>query len=487
MTQTVGTTATQPEPVTPDPPSLRCDSLLSCEMTAIRLSDVTSALSYALDITEGQPEGHAVRSCLIAMRLASDLGLSSYERSALYYACQLKDLGCSSNAAKMSHLLGADDRVVKRNVKTVDWPRLLPRAMYAIRNVAPEGTLVKKIGRFLAVGAAGDSGARELIKIRCERGAEIATSFGLPELAAQAIRGLDEHWNGKGHPDGLVGDQIPILSRLMGLAQTVEVFLREHGLDAALKMASNRRGRWFDPQLVDLLLATRGDIRFWSCLDQPQIHKVASDFEPHDRVMIADDDLLDRVAEGFARVVDAKTPWRYRHNQAVKELAMGVGMVLGFDNATLRDLSRSALLHDIGMLGISNQILDKPGQLTDEERVEMQRHTRYTHEILARVAGLGSISDMAAAHHERLDGRGYYRGLAGKHLSKPTRALAAADVCVALAADRPYRKPIPMEKVLEILDAEAGSALCPEAVHGLKFHIDTVGFTPTPRPNDRTE
>ncbi len=450
--------------------------------STIRLSEVISALSYALDITEGQPEGHAVRSCLIGMRLAAELGLGAEDRSALYYASQLKDLGCSSNAAKMSHLLGADDQVVKRNVKTVEWTRLIPRAVYALKNVAPEGTVVQKIGRFMAVGVAGDSGARDLIKVRCERGASIAKGIGLPDKAAEAIRSLDEHWNGKGHPAGLAGDQIPLLSRIMGLAQTVEVFVTRHGLDAAMEMARDRRGRWFDPELVDLLVATRGDEGFWGCLGQAEIHKAASGFEPEDQVMVADDGMLDRVAAGFADVVDAKSPWTYRHTLGVTELAVGIGTAMGLGGGKLRDLRRAALLHDIGKLGVSNRILDKAGRLTDDERAAMQKHAEYTKCILDRVAGFSSLSHMAAAHHERVDGNGYYRGIGGKHLTKSMRALVVADMFEAMTAQRPYRDTMPIEKVLGILESDVGTAVCPEAVHSLKFHLDTVGFTPSRLP-----
>src|SRR3954468_20868825 len=88
---------------------------------SLRLSEVVSALSYALDITEGQPEGHAVRTCMIGMRLAKEIYLSAKQRTALFYALLLKDLGCSSNASKLSHLFGADDRQTKCDLKTTNW------------------------------------------------------------------------------------------------------------------------------------------------------------------------------------------------------------------------------------------------------------------------------------------------------------------------------------------------------------------------------
>src|SRR5687768_8834345 len=99
----------------------------------VSLSEVLAALSYALDLTEGQPPGHTVRSCLIGMRLARDLQLDSEARSALYYALLLKDAGCSSNAARLASLYGSDDHLVKRNFKTVDWSITLHGALYVAR------------------------------------------------------------------------------------------------------------------------------------------------------------------------------------------------------------------------------------------------------------------------------------------------------------------------------------------------------------------
>ncbi|HKV73168.1 MAG TPA: hypothetical protein VJN95_01515, partial [Gemmatimonadales bacterium] len=97
----------------------------------VRLSEVVSALSYALDITEGQPQGHAVRSCLIGMRLADIIGLGPEERSDLFYALLLKDLGCSSNAARLCQLFGADDLTLKRAHKLTDWTDPAESAKYA--------------------------------------------------------------------------------------------------------------------------------------------------------------------------------------------------------------------------------------------------------------------------------------------------------------------------------------------------------------------
>src|SRR5271170_5542996 len=194
----------------------------------IKLSEVISALSYALDITEGQPEGHAARSCMLGMRLARELRLPTESSSALFYGLLLKDLGCSSNASKMCYLFGSDERAAKRDIKTVDWSRVSRSIRYIARHVAPQGSILRKAAKFARVAIGGVKQAKELVALRCERGAKIAKQLELPDETAAAIRALDEHWDGQGHPDGLEGDQIPPLARILSLAQTAEVFIREH-------------------------------------------------------------------------------------------------------------------------------------------------------------------------------------------------------------------------------------------------------------------
>ena len=167
--------------------------------------------------------------------------------SALFCALLLKDAGCSSNASRMSGLFDADDLEAKRRVKTVDRTSMPHVALYAARAVSPSGSSWRKIERLLNLGLRGRNASRGLIQIRCEREAEIARVMGFPEETAMAIRSLDEHWDGAGPPDGLKGDEIPLLARICGLAQkTVEV-LHHADRDAAEEVARARRGRWFDP------------------------------------------------------------------------------------------------------------------------------------------------------------------------------------------------------------------------------------------------
>ena len=425
----------------------------------IRLSEIISAMSVALDITQGHPEGHCMRNALIGMRLAKQLQLCEADRTALFYALLLKDLGCSSNAAKVTYLFGADDHLFKRSTRMIDWTKPGPSLKHCWKHCAPGGTVVEKLLKMAAVARFGEKGSRKIAEVRCERGANIARMLGLPDATAQAIYDLDEHWNGKGHPCSLSGENISLLGRICCLAQTVEVFFTTYGLEAALDVAVQRRSDWFDPQLVDALLAFRGDHAFWESIESSDLIAELGRWEPADSMLIADESGIDRVAEAFASVIDAKSPWTFQHSSRVAEIAVGIAGQFNCAPELLRDIRRAALLHDVGKLGVSNLILDKPGKPTADEMVQIRLHTVYTYQILEQVDAFRQLADVAAAHHERLDGNGYHRGLAGEQVCWVARVLTVADIYEALSARRPYRDAMPWEKIEQIMSDDVGQGI----------------------------
>jgi HD-GYP domain-containing protein (c-di-GMP phosphodiesterase class II) len=208
----------------------------------------------------------------------------------------------------------------------------------------------------------------------------------------------------------------------------------------------------------------RSDGRFWASLDEPDVSVV----EPPDRVLPADEARLDRIAEGFAGVIDAKSPWTHEHCDRVCEIAIGIAKRLDFDASALRQLRRAALLHDLGKLSISNRILDKPGPLDDEERRRFKQHPLLAEQILGQVSTFGELAVVASAHHERLDGSGYPRGLAGDELTRPMRVLAVADVYEALISDRPYRSAFSPRDALALMHEDVPHRLDANAVAALE-------------------
>ena len=420
----------------------------------VSLSRVLGALSCALDLTEGEPAGHAQRSCAIGMRLAEVLGLDAETRSQLFYALLLKDAGCSANAAKMSALFAVDEHVAKRTAKRVDWSRRWPALLWSMRTVAPDGSARVRLAQLRGIKAEGQV-TKALMLARCERGAQIARLLGFDAPTAEAIRALDEHWDGGGQPRGLRGEEIPLLGRILCLAQTAEIFHAGAGVDAVWAVARRRRGRWFDPALVDALGATRADTRFWDGLHAGD----AAAWEPEDRVLHADEERLDRIADAFAGIVDAKSPWTYRHSDRTCLIATSLASTMGIEGDALRGLRRAALLHDIGKLALSNRILDKPGPLSPHEIALVRDHPVITERILARVPGCEHLVAVAGAHHERLDGSGYPRGLTADELTTPMRVLAVADVYEALTSDRPYRRALRSDEALDVMRTEVPGRL----------------------------
>ncbi len=461
-------------------------TVASAGVTSLRLADLLAAMSHALDLTEGQPEGHTVRAALIGMRLADELGLDAETRFALYYALLLKDAGCSSNAARMAALFGGDDRLVKPRMKLVDWHRRLGLAVQTFRTVSPGGSVARKVRHFLGI-ARTENMARELIQIRCDRGADIASGLGFPAASCDAIRSLDEHWNGLGYPAGLTGEAIPLLARIANIAQAVEAHHARWGLDSAMAMVAKRSGRWFDPALAATVGGWKSDREWWRRLASPDAMDRLLALEPPGHERRIDDSELDMVARSFATIVDAKSPFTHSHSVLVASYALSIGETLGLPADEMRRLRRAGLLHDVGKLGISNAILDKPGGLAPEERQTMERHPLHTWEILSRVSAFSSFARVAALHHEKLDGTGYPWRVPSDRLPDTARVLAIADIVEALTADRPYRSGMPIDQVTGILRRQQGVKLCTRTIAAFEAAVESgrlqIGVDITGQPD----
>ena len=439
------------------------------ESTAtIRLSDVVSALSGALDLTEGQPMGHAVRSCILGMRIAEELRLPAQSCSDLYYALLLKDAGCSSNSARMHQILGSDDLRAKREVKFEDWTKpSLSGLRYLLRNVLPGTSLPRRLVKSVKLGFEQNQNNAEVIGARCERGAEIARKIGLSQSSSEAIRGLDEHWNGAGYPEHRKGQEIPILSRIMNVSRTLEVFARERGPAEAVRVVSERSGRWFDPEIARIVRSLEHDPALWEKVHSKNAREFVLQMEPGTAVR-ASSERIDSICRAFAEVIDAKSPYTFTHSMGVAEAAVDISEGLGLAPQTTVFVRRAALLHDLGKLSVSNAILEKPGKLTDEEWKSMRMHPVYTRVILERISGFKDLAFVAAAHHERLDGKGYPDGLSAEHLPLTARIICVADVYQALCERRPYRDSLPVKVVFGMMAEDASTRLDSECLAALR-------------------
>lgn len=433
----------------------------------VPVSDVFAALSFALDLTEGQPMGHAQRSCLIAMELGGRLGLPLQLQRDLYYATLLKDAGCSSNAARVFSLFGGDDRMTKGARMQVDWSNYFRAAFYAMAHAAPGGSWFSRARRIASLAHGGPRMAAELVETRCRRGAEIVLQLGLGAGAAEAVRALDEHWDGRGHPRRLSGDEIPIVARILTLAQTLEVFAMRGGAAHGLAMVRERAGKWFDPLVVAACAGLERDLGQWCALETKDLQVRVVEAEPGGAALLAGPAAIDRIALVFAEIVDAKSPFTGAHCQRMTQLSVSIAHQLGWDEASIAEVRRAGLLHDLGKLTVPNTILDKPSPLTASEWEVMRMHALFTERILEHVRGFEWLAFAAAAHHERLDGSGYCRGLHGEQVPLLARVLAVADVYDALSTRRPYRPALGPVEALAFMGRDRGTGLWPPALDAL--------------------
>ena len=434
---------------------------------SISLSEVISALSFALDLTEGAVPGHALRSCLLGMRIAAEAGLPTDQLEPLYYALLLKDAGCSSNAARMCQIVGGDDRAMKAASKLEDWTNPKPSlAMMRVlwNTVLPGSSAAKRAARIAKIGLTPNIN-KELITLRCDRGASIVTKLGIGQLASDAVRCLDEHWDGSGYPSRSTGAAIPLLARICAVAQHLDVFATERGPQAAIDTLEERSGSWFDPELVRIASSLHDSLVLWqSCttLDRMEnlddtrraVLDLSPGSDPHLEAA-----RIDRICEAFADVVDAKSPFTFRHSVAAANAATAIAQSMGLAPDRVQLVHRAALLHDIGKLRVPNSILDKESALSAEERRIVEEHPGLTRRILERVSAFSELAAIAGQHHERLDGTGYPDRLSAKELSVEARIIAVADVYSALSETRSYRVGLELREISTIMESQVPGKL----------------------------
>jgi len=433
----------------------------------LRLAELLGALSHALDITEGQPRGHCVRACWIGIHIGRAHGLSEMELSDLYYTLLLKDLGCSSNAARICELYLTDDLTFKHDFKVM--ADSLPAALrFVLGHTGLKHGFAERVRAIINILQNGGDIANEMIETRCQRGADIAQQMRFSDPVVNGIYSLDEHWNGQGRPNGLKEADIPVFSQIALLAQVVDVFQVHSGPDSARQEARKRYGSWFDPALIATFERVADDPAFWSALTDDGIEATVYSLEPARLLRFVDDDHLDEIALGFASVIDSKSPFTAGHSERVTLFTDLIAAHMGYSDRDRQLLKRAALLHDIGKLGVSNSVLDKPAKLDDEEWVQIRQHPVYSDEILSRIYAFKGLSPIARGHHERLDGKGYPDGLSGARISMETRIVTAADIFDALTAARPYRAAMPLHKALAIMEGDVGTAIDPKCFAALK-------------------
>jgi HD-GYP domain-containing protein (c-di-GMP phosphodiesterase class II) len=423
-----------------------------------RRSEVLAALSLAIDLGLGQPMEHMLRSCLLALRIAGAAGVDAAGQGRLYYANQVAWIGCHADSFELAALF-TDDIAFRADYYNRDQhglPMYAGMFSHAGAGLPP----LARVAYWTRFAATGSGAVRNMIASHCISAGVLASNVGLDGGVAGLLAHTFERWDGKGLPEGIAGPDIPLEMRIMHLADTAEVFLRQEGVAGAVAMVRARRGSQFDPALAGLFIdqaeaLTEGllDVDVW---------QAALDLAPNEAPLSGPQ--LDAVLRAVGDFADLKSPYTAGHSRAVSALAAAAGEEHGLPADDVRELRRAGWVHDLGRLGVSNQVWDKKESLSraDLERIHM--HPYLGERILGRVPGLKGEAALAGSHHERLDGSGYPRGIGGTELGIKQRILAAADSYRASLEPRPHRPALtPADAAARLRQEVSAGRLSPEA------------------------
>jgi HD-GYP domain-containing protein (c-di-GMP phosphodiesterase class II) len=426
----------------------------------VRLSELVAVLSLVSDLGMGRPMEHAMRQCLIALRLGERAGLDDAARECTYYAGLLAWVGCHVDAYEQAKWFG-DDHALKSDFHSVDFGEARAALAWTMRHVGPDQPLLRRLRTGLRFVSSGGIQDMEAMLANHWRAVEsLALTLGLDEHVRTTIKQTFERWDGKGAPDSAKGEEILLTSRLVNLADVVEIYHQSGGVEAAIAVARERRGTQFDPDVVDLF-----------CDEATELFEALDGITSWDSVIAAAPGLaeplaagdLDAALEGIADFTDVKSPYTLGHSRGVSDVAGAAAADLGLDEAG--DVRRAALLHDIGRLGVSNAIWDKEQALSVAEAERVRLHPYLTERTLASSPGLRHLGAIAIEHHERMDGSGYPRGLRGEAITPAGRVLAAADMYHAKLEPRPHRPALdPLDAATALRDEVRAGRLDGDAV-----------------------
>jgi HD-GYP domain-containing protein (c-di-GMP phosphodiesterase class II)/DNA-binding CsgD family transcriptional regulator len=436
-------------------------------MPSIPLAQPVGALSRVSDLARGRPDGEALRAGLVGIGLAREAGLSPDEQRAAYWTTLLRFVGCSATSTEYARFAGGDDRAVRRSGDLIDSQRPAEAIAYLARLGGGGRTrhLLGLASRLPRARATFREGARA----DCEVGAHVARRIVPVPDVDRGLMEMAERWDGNG-PLGLRGASVSIAARVATLAFAAVMFGDERGPAAARSMARRWAGRVVDPELAAIFVDRSEILLAASRVIDPLAAVVAA--EPGPSVRAGDDALLE-VAAVFGDTADLKAGFLAGHSRGVAALAGRAAERLGLPADEARAVVRAAHLQDIGRMAVATGTWERPGPLGPLAWDQVRTHPWHAERILASAPVFAVEARLAGRHHERLDGRGYHRGLPAAMLGRPERILAAADAWDAATSARPYRAALSPGEAMRVLggaglDAEALEAVAVAAGHALR-------------------
>ena len=423
---------------------------MSNPSSGIRLAELMASLSIATDLGMGQPLEFAIQSCIVAMRLGEKLGLGEDELRAVYYQSLIRYIGCNAETRLLAAVFG-DELALRKDIIHADMTSadFLLQSIRAIRATnagdSPLQLLQAIAGGMMSAMRFTD----EFFRGHCEVAEGLAERLGFEQNIVASIKQVYARWDGKGIP-ALKGEAIASSMLVVSLAQDAVYAYQLDGIDSAINMARERKGKMYAPRHVDIFCRHANEL----LKDEIANWQSVLLLEPG-KQRILDQTEFDSACEAIADYTDIKSPYLLGHSSGVAQVAELAARKAGMTETEISEMRRSALLHDIGRVGVSAGIWGKQSPLSESDWEKIRLHPYHTERVLSRCETLAAIGKIASMHHERLDGSGYHRGATAPILSPSMRILAAADVYHALLENRPHRSALGPEEASETLFAEA--------------------------------
>ena len=422
------------------------------DASPVRLAHVLDSLALAIELGLGVPAQTIHRTAIISARLAREAGLDEEDVAAAYYIAILCYVGCTTTSHETSK---AVDELGLGGLLVATDEELLPeleRALSATLPAADAGTAARAMAAWFARPEMGQHHRNH-----CEAAELMAKRL---ELGPRVVGGLThayERWDGKSTQHLAAGESISPPMRVVHVAWMVgqECATRD-AAEIALRLRL-RAGRSLDPTLATRAADDLGYLL--SDLDEGDLGRRLLNAEPGESPILLAGRQVDRALTCVADFGDLKSPHMVGHSRRVADVVHRAARAASMSPDEVDLVTRAALVHDVGRVGLQSSLLAKAGPLSRAEHERIRLHSYFTERIFAANPVLGPVGALGAAHHERLDGSGYHRGLQASGLAAPARLLAAANSWCSLTETRPHRP--------ALTEPEASRALRTQVDEGL--------------------
>jgi len=384
----------------------------------VNLGNLVLSLSEAMDLADPSLIQHQQRTAFAVWEMGKAAGLSIERLEQIFIAALLHDIGAFSLEEKIS-----------------------------LRNFDVEN-----------------------VEDHCIRGEILLRNIPWLKASSRIIRFHHKEWH---QWNESIENPLVFESQLLFLADHVErkidrgqYILHQH--EDIVSTIRSLSGSFFHSQVVDLFLATSNREEFWLDMVSRRLYSLLLNEGPFRKIEIDFSD-ISLISELFRNIIDFRSRFTSTHSSGVAASASMLSRIFGLTETEIELMEVAGNLHDIGKLAIPNSILDKVGRLTKREMAVMKSHTYYTYAVINTIGGLQQIAEWAAYHHERLDGSGYPFHCTASELNTGARIMMVADMFTALTEDRPYRKGMSREEVVQIIKQFSDRGLLDTRIVDLLF------------------